>query len=203
MSDYGDDLAIAHITNNKNKIIASMQPEEDKVVAWSAIARLALGASRCGAGLSKALRRRPGNHTSPWTKSECLAIPSNFVWTLVAAGSFKEHLRELGPSSVPPHRPPLGGTNWGWHTVEYLQVYITVVRSMVEYTAATWATWPSATTTSKLERVQLAAAMVITGLVFHTPVEADLTEVWLPHFNTFPNHFHHKRQQVGPSPKGR
>ena len=44
VSAYADDLVIAR---NKDMIITSLQPEVDKVVAWSAKARLTLNSSKC------------------------------------------------------------------------------------------------------------------------------------------------------------
>ena len=44
---YADDMAIARCARNKDVIIASLQPEVDKVVAWSAKMRLTLKISKC------------------------------------------------------------------------------------------------------------------------------------------------------------
>ena len=55
---------------------------------------------------------------------------------------------------------------------------------MLEYAAAAWASWLSATSTSKLEKVHLEAARAITGLVRSTPVEAVLAESQLPPIST-------------------
>ena len=74
----------------------------------------------------------------------------------------------------------LGGTTWGWHTSDSRQVYIAIVRRILEYSAAVLAPWLSATSTSKLVNVQLEAAGAITGLVRSTPAEAVLEESQLP-----------------------
>ena len=74
----------------------------------------------------------------------------------------------------------LGVTIWGWHTLDCRQVYIAIVRSMLEYAAATWAPWLSASSTSKFEKVQLEAARAITGLVRAAPDEAGLAVSQLP-----------------------
>ena len=72
----------------------------------------------------------------------------------------------------------------GWHTPDCHQVYITIVRSMLEYAAVTWAPWLSATSTSLLEKIQMQAARAITGLVRSTQVEADHAESQLPPIST-------------------
>ena len=58
------------------------------------------------------------------------------------------------------------------------------MRSVPEYAAASWTPWLSATTTSKLERVQLEAVRSITGKFRSTPVDAVLTEYKLPPIST-------------------
>ena len=42
-----DDLLIARSARNKDMIVAYLQPEVDKVVAWSDKARLTLSTSKC------------------------------------------------------------------------------------------------------------------------------------------------------------
>ena len=92
--------------------------------------------------------------------------------------TFAEHVRKLCQSMSDRFTllRALGGTTWGWHTPDCRQVYITIVRSMLEYVAAAWAPWLSATSASKLEKVQLESSRAITSLVCSTPVEAVLAE---------------------------
>ena len=78
----------------------------------------------------------------------------------------------------------IGGRTWGWHILDCHQVYITIVRSMLEYAAVAWAPLLSATSNSKLEKVQLEAARDITDLVRSTPVEAVLAISQLPPIST-------------------
>ena len=70
----------------------------------------------------------------------------------------------------------LGGTTWGWHSSYCRQICIAILCSMLRYAAATWTRWQSATSTSKFDKVQLEAAIVITYLVRSTSVEAVLAE---------------------------
>ena len=61
---------------------------------------------------------------------------------------------------------------------------------MLEYAAAAWAPWLSATSTRKLEKVQLEAVGDITGLVLSTHVEAVLAESQLSLFQRISKLFH-------------
>ena len=63
------------------------------------------------------------------------------------------------------------------HTPDCRQVYIAIVCSMLQYAAAAWVPWPSATTTRKLEKVQLEAARAIAVLIRSTPDEAVETQL--------------------------
>ena len=47
VSAYADDMLIARSTRNKNMIVVSLQPEVDKVDAWSDNARLTLNITKC------------------------------------------------------------------------------------------------------------------------------------------------------------
>ena len=58
------------------------------------------------------------------------------------------------------------------------------MRSILEYAAAAWAPWLSATSTRKLENVQLEAARAITGIFRPTPDEAVLAKSQLPSIST-------------------
>ena len=56
------------------------------------------------------------------------------------------------------------------------QVYIAVVRSVLEYAVTAWVPWLSTTTITKLKGVQLETASAITSQDRSTPVEAVLAE---------------------------
>ena len=79
----------------------------------------------------------------------------------------------------------LGGTTWGSYTSDCRQVYMAIGRNILEYAAASWAPYLSATATSKLQNIQLEAARAITGLVRSTTVEAVLAESQLPPISSY------------------
>ena len=78
----------------------------------------------------------------------------------------------------------LGGTTCRWHTPDRCQVYIAVVRSVIEYAIAAWAPWLSATAPISLERLHLEAAVAIISLVRSTPVKAAFAENQLTPIST-------------------
>ena len=146
------------------------------------------------------MQQRPGNPTSPLTENGFLAIRSRLSECQVRLTA---HLRRACPKALhinaPTQQPTLGSERhdlWMAHIRQssvlyqvYIrsisdsrQVYMAVVRSVLEYAA--WASWLWATTVRKHERVQLEAARAITGLVHSTTVEAVHAEAQLPPIST-------------------
>ena len=81
-------LVIACSAHNKDMMVASLQPEVDKVVAWSDKGRLTLNTSKRGQPSSAwTVQKRPGKPTSPVMENECSAIPSRFSWVSDKTGS--------------------------------------------------------------------------------------------------------------------
>ena len=75
VSAYAGDLAMADSAHDKDMIITSLQPEVDKVVAWSAKARLPLTHPNAGQPSSVwIVQKRLGNPTSPWMIIECSVL---------------------------------------------------------------------------------------------------------------------------------
>ena len=99
--------------------------------------------------------------------------------------TFAEHVRKLCQSMSGRFNllRAVGGTTWGWHTSDWRQVYIAIMRNMLVYAAAARPPWLSATSTSKLVKVQMEAVRAIAGLVCSTPVDAVLAESKLPHIS--------------------
>ena len=174
-------MLIVRSTRNKDLIMASLQPEVGKVVAWSDKVRLTLNTSKYEIAffnLDCAEVVWQPNITINGKRMFCNPFQ---VFLGVRYGqqlTFAEHVQMVCQSISDRFNIlcALGGTTWGWHTSYCHYVYIAIVRGMFEYTAAAWAPWLSATSTSKLEKVQLEAARDITSLVRSTPVEAVLAE---------------------------
>ena len=186
MSAYADDLLVAH---SKDMIVASLQPEVDKVVAWSDKARLTHNTFKCEKAffsLDGAEAAWQPNIIFDGKQMFCNPFPIflgvRYDWQL----KFGEHVPKLCQSMsgcINPHRA-LGSMTWGMHTSDCRQVYIATVHCMLEYVNAAWAPWLPATATIKLEKVQLEAIRAASGLVHSMSVEAVLVESQLPTIST-------------------
>ena len=96
--------------------------------------------------------------------------------------SFGGHVKKLCRSMsgcINLLRPPRGMTS-GWPTSDRRQVYIEVVRSMLEYAATARTPWMLATTTRKYERVQLK--------VDRSALSQLKQSLWSPSYTLFRNH---------------
>ena len=100
--------------------------------------------------------------------------------------TFAEQVRKLcrWMSGLFNFHSALGGTIWELHTSDCREIYIANVCSMLEYADAAWVSWLSASSSSKLEKVQLEAARDITGIIRSTTVVAVLTETQMPPIST-------------------
>ena len=78
----------------------------------------------------------------------------------------------------------LAGRTWGYHPNQLRSLYLTYVRSKCEYAAAGWSQCASSTSIELLEKVQQAAARIITGCVKSTPKDALLKEANLTPIDT-------------------
>ena len=85
VSAYADDLLIARTARSEDMIMASLQPEVDKVVAWSDRARLTLDTSKCETAWT--VQTWPVNPTTPLMENECSAIQSRVSWVSDATDS--------------------------------------------------------------------------------------------------------------------
>ena len=167
--------------------MASLQPEVDKVVAWSDKARLTLNKSKCETTFVSqdcAEVARQHNITIDGKRVFSNPFPVILAVRYDRQLNFEEHVQKLYQSMFDRnnHLCALGGTTCGRHTSDRRHVYIAVKRSMLE--CAALAPWLSATTISKLEKVLLETARVITGLVRPTPVVVILEESQLPPIST-------------------
>ena len=138
VSDYADDLLISR---NKDMMLASLQPEVCKVFTWSDKANLTLNTSKCETAffrLECAEAAWQPNITIDGKRMFCNPFP--IFWRVMYDRRFifRKHVKKLCQSMsgrIKFHQA-MEGTTWGWHTFVYRQVYITIVRSMLEYVAA-------------------------------------------------------------------
>ena len=138
MSAYADDLLIAHSVCNKDMIVASLLKEVDKVVTWSDKAKLTLSTSKCETAFFSLVCTEvtwQPNITIDGKRMFSNPFPVFLVVRCARQITFAEHVQKFCQSMSGHFNllRALGGTTWGWHTLDCRQVYMAIVRSMLEY----------------------------------------------------------------------
>ena len=140
VSAYADNLLIARNTRNKDMIVASLQPEVDIVVAWSDKARLTLSTFKCETAfisLDCAELAWQPNITGDGKRMFCNPFQIFLCVRYDRLLTFGGHVQKLCQSMSGRVNllGALRGTTWGWHTSDRRQVYVAVVRSVIQYAA--------------------------------------------------------------------
>ena len=117
MSVYADDLLTAQSACNKDMIVTSLQPEVDKVIAWSDKARLTLNTYKCETAffsLDCAEAAWHTNITIDLKQMFCNPLPVFFGVRYDRQHTFAEHVQKLcqSMSGCLSLLHALGGTLW-------------------------------------------------------------------------------------------
>ena len=107
--------------------------------------------------------------------------------------SFKEHLAKLQKECGRrlQQMRAIAGTDWGSSSMDLRALYVSYVRSVLDYAAAAWSPLMCATRKKNLEVIQNSAARTITGCVKCTDIESLLLEA-----NLLPLEVSHRAQAV-------
>lgn len=184
VSAYADDLALAVSAANKNIAEELMQREIEKVEDWSKRWRLNLNVEKCECNLfttdTSEHNWAPGL-TLQQQRVRHNPHPEFLGVTYDKQLTFGKHTEKVTPKMKQRQNllKAIGGASWGWDRSSMRGVYVATQRSVAEYASPAWAPWLSATNQTKLERAQLGAARVITGVTRSTPTEAVLLEAGL------------------------
>ena len=169
MSALADDLAMAAAHKDKQEALRMMQVEANNVVEWSGRWRLKLNVSKCETCLfttdtSEAIWR-------PEVRIDGTKIPHNSNPTFLgvtydAQLTFTKYVegvvRRMNQKTGLLYS--LDGASWGWSRWSMRSVY-----GAVHYASPAWTPWLSISNQQKLERAQLRAARVVTGILRSTP----------------------------------
>ena len=178
-------MLIARSAPNKDMIVASQQPEIDKVVAWTAKAKLTLNSSKCETVVyildcEEALCRP--NITIDGKRVFCSPIP-----IFLDVKYDRKHACQIMYESSANLCPAALTSSWLCEARPGNGTLRSVVRSTSQLCVACSNMQPGhhGYQLPPLSlRVLLVAARAITGLVRTTPVEAVLVEYQLPHIST-------------------
>ena len=81
----------------------------------------------------------------------------------------------------------LASRSWGWQKDSLRKIYITMIRTIMDYSAAAWQPWLSSTQFKKLETSQNRCLKAITGVYAGSDLECRRLEADLPSYRTHSN----------------
>jgi len=188
-SMFADDVALYITGPNRNSLASATQESVNAIHNWAKTWKLQLNSSKCSTTLFS-------NSTADinWDaniKLEDRAIcqdanPTFLGVTYDRCLSFGPHVHNIVQKCK--RRTNiircLANTDWGFPLNNLRASYIALCRSTLEYAAAGWAPWLSATVTNRIEQAQRYACRAITGLLKTTPSNVLLIESNLPSMKT-------------------
>ena len=167
---FADDLAL-WVSNNKiDDCIDSLQAGLNIIDQWTTRWKMSINVSKCECVVftrEKAqLKIRPNlaiiNQTIPYN-----GTPKFLGVTFDPELTFKDHVKNIVvkcKSRINIVRA-LSGTNWGCNNDDLRLVYLTYIRSLIDYCGASWLPNVSDSNANKLEIVQTTIDRIITGCV--------------------------------------
>jgi len=185
VSMFADDLAIWASHKYKEEATRMVQRAVNAIAGWSERWLMTLNVEKC----EVALFTLDNNELDykPEIKINDKQFTFNHYPTFLGVTydrrlAFTEHIRrtcEKVRKRISILRA-VAGTDWGFDKKILKTTYTSLCRSILEYGAPAWMPWTSKTDMETIEKVQLEAARVITGLTKSTPTEALLIEAELP-----------------------
>ena len=199
---FADDVSILATHRKKELALEEAQKAVDIVVDWCAKWKLNLNASKSEISFFS-------NYTHDAKWSPVLMInnaPIKYNLTPVLLGITLERQLTFTPHTANVAERAHGKTNilaalshseWGWKKDTLKQVYLSSVRSIVDYAGPAWQPWISSTNIDLLERTQNVALRRITGQYMGSPTGSLNLESDIPRYSTIIDRKCLKAQEKG------
>jgi len=188
-SMFADDVAILARHHSIKKAAAAAQKAVDVVVKWAVEWRLTLNIDKCEVSLFS-------SYTHDATVTPRIVIDSKRLKaqqyprllgvTLDRGLNFCRHVKEVVAKATDKLKilSCISHSKWGWRKAQVTQVYLSHVKSVLDFAGFAWQPFLSNTQMLRLERVQNAALKIATGVYRKSPVEARRAEVSLESYAT-------------------
>ena len=199
---FADDVSILASHTDKNKALAEVQSAVDIVVDWCAKWKLRLNASKSEVSFF-----------SNWTKDakweptiNINNTPIKFEPNPVLLGVTLDRQLTFSPhTAIVAERvsnkakllAALSHSEWGWHKDTLKSVYLTSIRSVIDYAGPAWQPWIGDTNKGLLERAQNKALRRISGQHVGSPIGTLNLETDIPTYSTIIDRQCLKAQEKG------
>ena len=190
ISLYADDVAIWYSHPDKDVATILVQEALDNIHQWIVDNKLLINVAKCEVSLFSTSGKEVGWQPQLYIGGTQITVnptPTFLGVILDVSLSFVPHVdntvrKVKEKTRVLRH---LSTKEWGWTQDKLRQVYISYIRSVIDYCAPAWQPWLSETQFHKLERAQNDAIRAVTGQLRTTPVEALHCEANIPTYKTW------------------
>ena len=174
---YDDDVSLLASHHDKASAVSDLQQAVDAVAMWSKKKKMTLNTDK-----SEVAFFSIDTHEAKWQPIISLngsQLPFNVSPRLLGVYldrtlSFSHHTDMVCKKASSRCRAlaALSTKEWGWRKRPMRKLYISLIRSCMDFAAPAWQPWLSATKFNALEVTQNKALCIMTGQASTTPVEA-------------------------------
>ncbi len=186
---FADDASLWSQDTDLNKADRRVQMALDRVEEWSKRKKMTINFKKCEATLFS-----PSSNEAKWRPKiklngktiEYNPSPKFIAIHLDGTLAFSEQVKYVVKKVQDRCKmlASLATKKWGWKKGNLRTVYITSMRSVLDYAGPAWQPWLSQTQLKKLETVQNKALRLVTGQYSSTPVEALRVEAGIESYTT-------------------
>ena len=189
---FADDVAILSTNRNLQGAEEAAQKAVDIVTQWSKRWKISLNATKSESSYFTTFTHEKKWKPNIMINGKSISFKPNprlLGVILDRSLSFGPQVESVSKDATSKLRilAALAHTNWGCMKDDLLKVYISLVRSKMDYASSAWQPWLSTTTFDKLEVIQNKALRIVTGQVRDTPLPALRKEAGITSYRTSSN----------------
>jgi ribonuclease HI len=176
---FADDVSILCTHRDREEAVRMAQEAVDIVVGWSKEWKLNLNPTKSEVAFFSTWTREQETPWEPTIMIDGKRIPFNVIPKMLGVVldttlSFGEQVKEVTRQATEKLKlmSALAHTEWGWRKRDLMKIYLTFIRSRLDYGAAAWQPWLSETSIEKLDVVQNKAMRIASGQMSRAPVDA-------------------------------
>ena len=189
---YADDVSLWASHRCKESATADIQRAVDSVSEWSRKKKMVLNTEKSEVAFFSTDTREANWQPTIWLNGK--SVPFNGSPRLLGVHmdrtlTFSHHTETVCKKATSRCRvlACLATKEWGWQKNTMKKVYISLIRSCLDFAAPAWQPWLSATRFQCLEATQNKALRIMTGQAKTTPVEALRAEAGVCSYKTVSN----------------
>jgi ribonuclease HI len=189
MALYADDVAIWSSDRNKEVATARIQDALNSISDWCSKKKMLINAEKSEVAIFSTSSGDASWRPDLWLNGQRMpfnATPKFLGVTMDRCLSFNNHVELTVKKATAKSRvlAALSSREWGWSIDSLRSVFLSLVRSILDYAAAGWQPWLSESSLAALDRAQNAALRLLTGQLRSSPLEALRAQVGLPSYQT-------------------